>query len=84
MNQRDWKDGDNDVLYYYGMEDGRIIGQVHKIMHTKVWVAKIIHNYNEEQYIGMFVSSHYGQQAVKRHWDIQDRTLVEYEMEKQR
>ena len=74
---KQWKDVENDCYYYYNEEDGRIVGQVNKIGFTKVFIAKIIRNHNDEGFLGQFISCHFAQKAVQSYWDIQDRTLVE-------
>jgi hypothetical protein len=77
MNKRDWTDGQYDTYYFYTIENGRIVGQVNKIAHTRIWVCKIINNYNDEKYIGLFISSDTAMKAVEKYWDIQEMTLLE-------
>lgn len=77
MIDRQWKDGDHDVYYYYNTEDGRIVGQVHKIAHTKVWIGKIINNQNDEHYLGQYIGEFYSRKAVELYWEIEGRTLIE-------
>lgn len=77
MNKRNWTDGVQDTYYLYTIEDGRIVGQVNKIAHTKIWVCKIINNYNDEKYIGLFISSDMGMKAVEKYWAVQEMTLLE-------
>jgi hypothetical protein len=73
----DWKDAENDNFYYYNTEDGRVVGQVHNVIHTKIWIAKIVFNHNEELYLGQFIHSRFAMAAVERHWNVQSRTLLE-------
>ena len=75
--KRNWKDVADDCHYYFNEEDGRIIGQVNKIAFTKVFIAKIIRNHNDEAFLGQFISCAFAQAAVQRFWDTQDRTLIE-------
>ena len=75
--KRNWKDVADDCHYYYNEEDGRIIGQVNKIGFTKVFIAKIIRNHNDEAFLGQFISCAFAQTAVQLFWDTQDRTLIE-------
>lgn len=71
-----WKDADHDVHYYFKDENGLIIGQVHKLAHTRIFVALAL-IINEEKYLGRYVSLDFAKQAVTIYWDIQDRTLIE-------
>ena len=77
MSKRNWKDAADDCHYYYNEEDGRIIGQVNKIAFTKVFIAKIIRNHNDEAFLGQFISCEFAQAAVRYFWDTQDRTLLQ-------
>jgi hypothetical protein len=75
--KRQWHNGNNDVWYYHSTEDGRICGQSHKIAHTNIWVAKTISNYNEERYVGIYITLNFAMIAVEKAVDIEDRTLIE-------
>lgn len=78
MNKsKEWKDTDNNTHYFYNLEDGMIVGQVHNVTHTKVWVSKIVFNFNEEKFIGQYVTLDFAKKAIERYWEIQDRTLLE-------
>jgi hypothetical protein len=79
MPSYDWKDTDTDCQYYYDVSNGKIVGQIHKIAHTKVWVSKVVFNYNEEKYLGQFISSEYSKKEVERYWRVQGMTLIEGE-----
>lgn len=72
---RDWKDSGDKCSYQYQVKDGRIVAQVHNLAHTSVWLAKIISNYNDETYIGEYISKEYAKAAVDTYWNIQERTL---------
>lgn len=76
MMKNDWKDGDHEVYYYHHTDDGLIIGQIHKITHTKVWIAKIL-DANTERILGQYIGYEYAKSAVERYWEIQSRTLLE-------
>jgi hypothetical protein len=77
MIDYDWMDPDSfESSYYYRCEDGKIVGQVHKISHTRVWMAKII-IVNQETFLGQYVSSIAAKQAVVDYWLMQERTLLE-------
>lgn len=75
--KRDWKDGDHDVYYFYNTQDGRIVGQIHKVVHTKIWVSKIVKNYNEDLYIGQYISYDFAKRSIEDYCLIQERTLIE-------
>jgi hypothetical protein len=74
---KQWKDAADDCHYYYNEENGRIIGQVNKIAFTKVFISKVIHNHNDETFLGQFISCEFAQKSVQLYWDIEDRTLIE-------
>ena len=63
--------------YYYDMSDGRIVGQTTNIVHTGVWVAKVIYNHNEEKFLGQYINEESSMIAVRIYWDAQSRTLLE-------
>ena len=73
---REWKDSENRCSYQWQVKDGRIVAQVHNMAHTTVWLAKIIHNYNEETYIGQYIDMNSAKAAVDTYWNIQERTLT--------
>lgn len=75
--KRTWKDGDHDVFYFYNEENGRVVGQIHKIAHTKIWLSKIIFNVNEEKYLGQYIAYEFAKAATENYWLIEDRTLIE-------
>jgi ribonucleotide reductase alpha subunit len=77
MNTYLWKDAENENHYYYNENTGRIIGQVHKVSHTKVWLTKIYTNvHNEELYLGTYISCETAKIAIENHVSIQERTLI--------
>lgn len=79
---RSWKDCPHDTYLYYNNEDGRIIGQVHVIAHTKIFVAKILTAvYNNEIFLGQYISLEHARNATEQYWHIQDRTLLENQYE---
>lgn len=71
----DWKES-NDSLYYYKLENGKIVGHAHKIAHSSVSLAKIIIN-NEEDILGRYISIETAKKAVENYWLIESRTLIE-------
>lgn len=75
---RNWKECPHDNYLYYDTEDGRIIGQLHIIAHTKIWIAKVLTAvYNNEIFLGQYISLEHAQRALEQYWNIQDRTLLE-------
>jgi hypothetical protein len=72
----EWKDSGHTNTYYYRCSDGMVVGQTHNISHTKIWVAKIIHNLNEEKNIGLYISEEYAKMAVENYWLIETHTLI--------
>jgi len=77
VTKKEWKDADDNCFYFYGVSDGKIVGQVNRIGLTKVLLAKIIHNHNDETFLGQYISETFAKKAVEMYWDIQDRTLIE-------
>jgi len=69
----EWKDVDHACSYYYDTCDGRIVGQVYNLAHTKIWGAKLM---NDES-LGIYISFDTAKKALERHFDIQNRTLIE-------
>jgi hypothetical protein len=76
ISTRDWRDAEHNCHYYYNTIDGLIVGQVHNISHTKIWIAMAI-AITEEKHLGRYISADSAQRAVERYWNIQDRTLLD-------
>ena len=72
-----WRDTDQNCHYYYRIENGLIVGQVHNLAHTKIWVAKILYASGEESYIGQYINVEFAKNAIEHHWAIEERTLIE-------
>lgn len=68
-----WKEAGDNCFYYYIEENGRIVGQVYNLAHTKIWGAKLI----DDQSIGLFISTDSAMKALELHFDIENRTLIE-------
>ena len=81
MMTYDWKDGrdGSGCLYYFQQETGLIVGQVHNIVHTNIWVAKIYRSHTNEHYLGQFISLEYAKSAIQKYFDVQSQTLIEGE-----
>jgi len=72
-----WKDTENDNHYFHIVETGQIVGQVHNVIHTQIWLAKIVHTYNDEKYLGQYITANFAKKAIEYYWDMQERTLIE-------
>ena len=77
MTPRLWMDADHDIYSFYNQEDGLVVAQIHKIAHTKIWVAKIIQGHTDERYLGQYIGHDFARKAVENYWAIQERTLLE-------
>ena len=78
MKTFEWMpDASRSTSYYYNVDDGRIVGQTTNIVHTGVWVAKIVFNHNEEKYLGQYISEETCKRSVMMYWEIENRTLLE-------
>jgi len=77
MMKYDWKNAENNTHYFYKIENGQITGQVHNVVHTQIWLAKAIYNYNEEKYLGQYITSDHARKAIENFWNMQERTLLE-------
>lgn len=73
MKTFDWKDVDHACSYYYDMSNGRIVGQIYNLAHTKIWGAKLM---NDDS-LGMYISFDTAKKALELHFDIENRTLIE-------
>ena len=77
MKTYDWKEaGNTECSYYYDESNGRIVGQVNKIVHTKIWLAKIIDENNQEKFLGQYISETFSKKSVEEYWIIVSRTLI--------
>ena len=76
MVEYDWKDAGNDSVYCFRKDNGQIVGMVHKISHTDVYMSKIIKG-NDEHIIGRFINQGCAKVALFEYWDIENRTLLE-------
>ena len=69
-----WKES-KDCFYYYKEEDGLIVGQVHRITHSEIYITKIIKT-NEELVLGRYIDLDAAKAALETHWLIESRTLI--------
>lgn len=76
----DWKDLENNTSYFYKLDNGLIVAQVHNIVHTKIWLAKaFLHGMPEEKYLGQYITADHAKKAVEKYYDVQERTFVTYD-----
>lgn len=73
----EWKDAEHENFYYFNTTTGRIVGQVHKISHTKIWLPKIFTSVHiEELYLGRYISCDTAKKSVEEFIAIEGRTLI--------
>lgn len=77
MNEKAWKDTEQNHFYLYQVKNGLIVGQIYNLAHTKVWGAKINVFPNEEIYLGQYITADFAKRATEEYWEIQERTLLE-------
>jgi hypothetical protein len=78
---RSWKDGETVAHFLYYDETGRILAEVNRAGHqinTKHTTTVYIDN-ERILSLGIYINSDFAKQAVERWWNIQDRTLINYE-----
>lgn len=78
MIEYSWKDQEHNSSYYYSEHDGMIHAHVHNIVHTKIWIAKIVklNPYNQEQLLGQYISQEHAKRAVERWFRVEEKTLI--------
>lgn len=70
----DWKES-SDCLYCFRQDNGQIVGLVHKISHTEVYLAKVIKQ-NDEYILGRYINQECAKVALFEYWAIESRTLI--------
>jgi hypothetical protein len=81
MNTYQWRDHEqSNCSYYYRESDGRIVGQANQIVHTKIWLGKVINVDNQEKLLGHYISEIHSKKAIENFWVIEDRTLLTAEV----
>lgn len=70
----DWKEASESV-YCYRQDTGQIVGMVHRISHTDVYMSKIIKQ-NDETVIGRYINQECAKAALFEYWEIESRTLL--------
>ena len=71
-----WRETEFNNHYFFDENDGKIIGQVHKLgTQGVVYVAKIFYNANDKV-LGQFIEAHFAKSAVENFWLMEERTLT--------
>lgn len=73
---REWRDTEHNCHYYFNIDNGLIVGQVHNIAHTKIWVANAL-VLNEEKFLGRYINVDFAKKSVEHYWAVEERTLIE-------
>jgi hypothetical protein len=74
----EWKDAEHENFYYFNTTNGRIVGQVHNVAHTKIWLSKVFTQVHiEELYLGRYISCDTAKTAIENFILIEEKTLLE-------
>lgn len=65
-----------DCFYYFVEDTGMIVGMVHKIAHSDIYVSKIVER-NEETVLGRFIDGAFAKESIQSYWYKESRTLLE-------
>jgi hypothetical protein len=77
ISLRNWKEEVYDTYYYYNVENGRIIGLITPIAHTKIWISKVMtEQYNNDVFLGQYITLDFAKKSIEMYWNIQDRTMI--------
>ena len=71
----DWKESADNV-YCFRKDKGQIVGMVHKISHTDIYISKVIKQ-NDEYIIGRYINQECAKAALFEYWAMESRTLLE-------
>jgi len=72
-----WKDLENNTSYLYKVANGLIIAQVHNVVHTKIWVAKIFLE-EREIFLGHYITLDFAKKAVENFMKVEEKTLLDH------
>lgn len=75
MINRQWRCIDKNIHYYFKSHNGLVVGQVHNLYHTIVWVAKVPINAAEELWLGQYIELEFAKKAIEEYWEKQDTTI---------
>lgn len=77
---KQWQEKEFSQWVHYDDQDGRIIGAVYKIgTSTGIWGARVYLMNTEEKVLGQYIDSDFARKAVQLYWEIDSRTVLEYE-----
>ena len=77
---KQWQEKEFSQWVYYDDQDGKIIGAVYKIGHaTGIWGARVYLIDTLEKVLGQYINSDYARKSVQLYWEIDSRTVLEYE-----
>ena len=75
---RNWHEFEQNTIYYFNVNDGSVIGQVHSFGNSVIFTATVKPD-NIDKILGQYISRDYAKKAVERYWEIEDGTLIGYE-----
>lgn len=75
MPKYQWKEVDDNVHYYFETSSGLVIGMVHKINYSVIYLVKIIDK-NEEIVLGRYISCEHAKVALENYYFLQSQTLL--------
>jgi hypothetical protein len=76
---KQWQEKEYSQWVYYDNQDGKIIGAVYKIgTSTGIWGARVYLINTEESVLGQYIDSDFARKAVELYWEVDSRTVLEY------
>ena len=72
----DWIESANDTIYCFRKDKGQIVGMIHKVAHTSVYMSKVVKQ-NDEYIIGRYINQECAKAALFEYWAMESRTLLE-------
>ena len=79
---KQWQEKEFSQWVYYDNQDGKIIGAVYKIgTSTGIWGARVYLINTEESVLGQYIDSDFARKAVELYWEVDSRTVLEYNNE---
>lgn len=77
---KQWQEKEFSQWVYYDNQDGKIIGAVYKIgTSTGIWGARVYVKDTLEKVLGQYINSDFARKAVELYWEIDGRTVLEYD-----
>jgi hypothetical protein len=76
---KQWQEKEFSQWVYFDDQDGKIIGAVYKIgTSTGIWGARVYLINTQENVLGQYIDSDYARKSVELYWEIDSRTVLEY------